>query len=175
MKMSIKKSKIVIYLIIGYLIATWGVNRNINPVVYFQTMLSEQKTAVELMAEGNELSIRLEETAEDFPYVCFYVADSEEYSLKVGAREFVGEEEKISNVYSLERGWNRVRIQDKEATEVSFTSKNLEKNAAQIDKVYQTAFPMMDLLKTLEVYVSFIVLVVVWECIQYIKRKYTCN
>lgn len=162
-------------MIVGYLFATWGVNKCINPVVYFQNLVTKDAYTVEVAQTEKEISIMLSENMKKDSYLSVHVVDSKEYSMKVVLKEYSGEKEINQKEYSLERGWNKIKLENEGVDRVAFVSKKLTENDVHINKTWHAGVPKIDWLKTIEVLMTFWALALFWESVQFIKKKYTYN
>lgn len=170
--MSKRRNKIVIYLIVGYLIATWGVNHILNPVVYFQNIFAREAYSANVVTDEGGVTIELPKSAEQYPYLSFTMSDSDDYTVNVQKREDVGENKGEKEEYTLDRGLNCMKIDSQGCTDIRISGEGYSKKHVVIEQICQTPYPKVNLWKTLDILISYVVLVVFWESTQYIKRRY---
>lgn len=170
--MSKKRNKLIVYILIGYLIATGGVNHIINPVVYFQNIFSQEKYSVDIITEEQGLILQLPKSTWEYPYLSFEVVSTDKYTLNVGVEYYSETQEKEKSEYRIEKGINKLKLENKEYTTVIFEKKALENNNVVIRDVVQTGFPKVNLWKTVEIFFSFLLLAIFWEGTRYIKKRY---
>lgn len=170
--MSKKRNRVIVYVLIGYLIATGGVNRIINPVVYFQNIFSQEKYAIDMITEEQEIILQLPKSTQEYPYISFGIVSADEYALNVDVRycsETQGEEKSECRI---EKGNNKIKLKNNDCTAVIFEKKALENNHVVIGDAVQAGFPEVDLWKSVEIYISFWILVAFWEGTRYINKRY---
>lgn len=168
-----KSFKIILYSILVYIVATWGVNQVINPVVYVQNIIGQDK--YEPVVETTEDTIIIQPTQDlkECPYVSFKMDCETQYKIEVQLEMLTATEEGESKKFFLENGVNVIKTDDPAVKEIRLTGKGIAEYAPEITKVIQAPYARVNLLKSLEICLAIIGIIVFWEGLQYIRTKYT--
>ncbi len=170
-----KSLKIVIYAILVYLIATWGVNREVNPWVYIQNIIGQDKYSPVVETTEDAIVILPTESLQEYPYISLKMDCEEIYKVSVQMITVTEGGESQSEEISLENGVNVIKIHNPEIREIRLTGNGIKTYEPEIANVIQTPYVKVNLLKTLEVCLTFMAIFAFWEGLQYIKTKYTVS
>ena len=170
-----KSFKIIIYAVLVYLIATWGVNQVVNPVVYVQNIISQDKYAPVVEKREDTIVIQPTESLDKYPYISFKTNCKELYKLSVQLVCVKDSGETESRKIHLENGVNVIKAEQSDVVEIQLVGDAIKEYQPEITGVMQAPFPKVNWLKTLEVGIAFVVIIAFWEGLQYIKTKYTVN
>lgn len=170
-----KSFKIIIYAVLVYLIATWGVNQVVNPVVYVQNIISQDKYAPVVEKREDTIVIQPTESVEEFPCISFKINCDASYKFPVQLVCVKESGETESKTLSLENGVNTIKVEQPDVVEIQLAGNAIKEYAPEIKGVMQAPFAKVNWLKTLEVGIAFAAIFAFWEGLQYIKTKYTVN
>lgn len=159
----------ILYLFFCYLIASWGVNGVINPVHYYK---NEVMQSIEITAiwQDDVLMIDLTEYQEKFEYLSFIVLASEGFVWDI-TLDCSGEVERIITE-AVHQGLNSLQLPVEECSYIKIPIDVLEKNGAVLQNFVLSEYRKVDTLKMIEICLSLLLLLVFWECVQWIKDRY---
>lgn len=168
LKKFIKKG--LLYVIICYLLASWGVNGVINPIHYYRNLVMQEKL-IELPLNDKGLQLEWKGDAENFNYVSFEVTDAKNFYNDILVNVYSDDELLQSVTVKLYKGLNSLEIQEN-STSISISSEVIEKNQLEISNFVLSEYRKVDTGKMIETFFSMLFLLIIWECIQYIKNRY---
>lgn len=154
------------YFILSYLIATWGVNQVINPLVY-AGQLSAHTIAVPLESSKDYLRLTNND-AVHYPYLLFDISDSNQYFQRLSIRTA------DSDTFSAEfcKGMNCLDMRAYGDTILMLRSE-IEKYGIAINSISASDKPYVDVHRTITLFISFTLFSLFWEMVQSIKKRYT--
>lgn len=172
-KRSVKKkgaAKWMLYAVSIYLLASWGVNQVINPLIYVKSAIMYKKP-LNISDRDGDILIAFEE--ENFLSFCIVESDKYSFDLRItGYSEDEAAQERIIHVF---KGWNTLdlrKLKKDQWKKIAVPEQTVEQNGLLLEHAELSEYPNVDLFRMLSVYLSFFALVIFWEGIRWIKRKY---
>lgn len=162
--------KCIFYVVFSYLVASWGVNGVINPVHYYRNF-AVQEQQLEASLDDTGLLVKWNQVDGGFKYLSFEVMDAKNFYNDILVNLYSGDE--LLECVSVEvyKGLNSLEIQEN-TTSISITSDVIQKNQLIMSGFTISEYKKVDTWKMTEVVFSMLFLIVIWECIQYIKKRY---
>jgi len=158
----------LIYIMICYLIASWGVHGVINPLHYIRKSNYEE---VEIVDDGDYLWLDLSLTDFVEGYLSFdaYSAKRFFYEIEI---EVTDENDKVEVLKcECQNGLNSLEISDGKEKKLRINKIDLDKNEVVLDKLDIGKNRRVDAVSMIYVMLSIFTLMFLWECVQYIKKK----
>lgn len=163
--------KWLIYIIVSYLLASWGVNGVVNPVHYVRAA-SMQVTELEAEETADGVSIALPETGLEGGVLVFEITASKDYKFKlkvVGVPE-AGEHETMT--IEACRGTNSVNLIDNSWVSVLIPVDSVKQQEIDIDDVRLSEYRSVSLGRMLYIFAVFLLMLTFWEAVQWVKKRY---
>lgn len=177
MKISDKKNRMknwgrksLLYVVICYLLASWGVNGVINPMHYYRQFVMEEK-AIDYISENKNIILEWNEDREEYRYISFEVLDAKNLYNDIWVDIYSDDELLRRESIELHKGLNSLAIED-ESVYVSVSSDEITKNQLIIKEFVLSMYRKVDTWNMVEIFISMIFLLTIWECIQLIKNRY---
>lgn len=168
LKNFLKKS--LLYIVICYLLASWGVNGVVNPMHYYRNFTMQEKS-IDLLIDNQGIVVEWQENQDKFGYISFEVMDAKNFYNDTLVNVYSGDELLKSEVVELHKGLNSLEIQEK-STYVSISSDVVVKNQLILNDFVLSEYRKIDTWKMVEIFFSMIFLLIIWECIQFVKNRY---
>ena len=167
LKAILKRS--VIFIIICYLLASWGVNGVINPIHYYRNIIMHEEEIIPVR-EGNNIILDCSESREPFEYLSFRVTDS--YNIFFDIKVNTSAKDAAEMVVGVHQGLNTIKIPDDTGV-VMISADTMDENGVLWDAFVLSDHRKVDSAKMMEILVSMLLLLALWEGVQYIKNRYT--
>ena len=170
--MSKLKNRFVLYIVIGYFIASWGVNGSINPLVYYQNIIKKEQIPVKISYGVNEITFDLQASSGKYPYLSFELDTLETFSLDVAIKEYPSEQTIVERDIVLYRGMNCIKLSSGNILHISISNTDLDKYELLLKNVMQTNFKKLNVFKPIEIWLFFIFMCVCYEGLNYLRKRY---
>lgn len=160
------------YLIILYVLASWGVNGVINPVHYLRN--AQMKICgVEPLAREDGLAIDLSSGGDNgLKYLSFYIAQADEYSFTLRLSGSVGGGEVQEKEAVVWKGWNSLDLREYPWKEAVVPDDLVQQAGILFENVQLTGYQKVDTERMLSVFGAFCVMAVFCECMRWVKEHY---
>lgn len=176
MRILIRKNKLkyilkhgIFYVIVCYLLASWGVNGVINPMHYFReaVMYKEEIFPTE---DEKYLMIDLADKYESREYLSFLVSESDNIFFDIVLIASVEEPQKV--IVEVHQGINTLKIPEG-AGSIRVLRDTITQNGAVLNSYMLSEYRNVDSMKMMEIMISMLLLFGFWEAVQYIRKRYT--
>ncbi len=189
-KRSVKKkgaAKWMLYAVSIYLLASWGVNQVINPLIYVKSAIMYKKPLNISDRDGDILiAFEEEDSQEDGQensqnsqieenFLSFCIVESDKYSFDLRITGYSEDEAAQERIIHVFKGWNTLdlrKLKKDQWKKIAVPKQTVEQNGLLLEHAELSEYPNVDLFRMLSVYLSFFALVIFWEGIRWIKRKY---
>lgn len=166
------------YVVIAYLVASWGANGVIRPLHYFQ-YATIKKAALECISTEEGIVIKRPQTADAqvTGFLSFEVLHIKNnpgtLRLTVSCTDNAAKEAELK----VWKGWNCVPLeqlygQDGGWESLLVPNNTLKSEELRLGQVFLTNCRNMDLGKTVYLFLSFLFLAALWEGVWWIRKRY---
>ena len=170
--MSKLKNRIVLYIIIGYFIASWGVNGSLNPLVYYQNIINHEQIPVKISYEADEIVLDLQASSEKYPYVSFEFDPLDTFSLNITTIEYPSKHTIVERDFILYRGLNCIKLSSDDILRISISNIDSDKHEISLKNAMQSNYKKVNVFKAIEIWLFFIFLSVFYEGLNQLKKRY---
>lgn len=168
------------YLMVAYLLASWGVNGVVNPMHYVKNAFMSVQ-AVEIKEDAEKLILELPNDGDlEYRFLSFK-AVSQNYSLDLHILGYPQEkgaqgEAAQETVLRIWKGWNCIDL-DKVQGARKWTRMNVTKHiegteSITLETVELSEYKRMETGRMIYIMLSFLILAAFWECVWWIKERY---
>ena len=148
-----------------YLIATWGVNHAINPLLYIK-QLSAQIIPIQPVLNEETICITVH-SLEEYPYLLLNVAESDQFFQTLSIQTKDG----TTSSFELCKGMNCIDMRPF-GESIFLSQKELAKYNITLSEIDVSNTCYINIRKTLSIFVSFTFFFAFLELVQWIKKRY---
>lgn len=164
-----KQIKCCCVIIVCYLLASFGVNRVINPLYYLD---KSEEHPLNYHEENNSLYIDITGLETSDQYLNIYISEIRQFGCAAYLYPDIDSEEKLYTLLCKEaNSIKKTQLPSNKGT-IYIRVNDLTKDGVKISRITGSAKRKVDLFSMLKIFISFILLATIWTFVRNLKKKY---